>query len=345
MRETRSNHQTAEPDFSGPISAGDLGLRRHRTANGVGVTPPRHKTGLPNEPARGQQRHSAKGANRPLSRPRETSGWLSRHRLKVFIALFALVLLVTVFSGMVWAYRSITGSQLFALHKIEVQGAVQTSPDELTQTLRQKAGGRSLWQVDLAALRTEVMKYPWIREAQLERVLPDTLRVTIDEREPFAPARRASGSLIWVDRDGVPLGERAVIKNGAIPPVISGLDEGDTPEVKEANKQRLNVYQQLLADLDREEPKLSDKVDEITLEDIHDVRLRLVEKNISVMLGDTNFRARLASALKILDAVERKDVAALGLLNASDAERIIKGERVAYLRATRDDRVHLKFAQ
>lgn len=344
MRETRSNHQTAEPDFSGPISAGDIGLRRHRAANGVGVTPPRRKPGLPSERTRGPQSHRAKSASRPLSRPRASSGWLSRHRLKVFIALFALVLLVTVFSGMVWAYRSITGSQLFALHKIEVQGAVQTSPDELTQALRQQTGGRSLWQIDLAALRAGVMKYPWIREAQLERVLPDTLRVTIDEREPFAPVRRASGSLIWVDRDGVPLGERAVIKNGTIPPVISGLDEGATPEVKDANKQRLNVYQQLLADLDRAEPKLSDKVDEVTLEDIHDVRLRLVEKNISVMLGETNFRTRLESALRILDAVERKDVAALGLLNASDAERIFKGERVVYLRATRDDRVQIKFA-
>lgn len=345
MRETRSNsHQTTgmsdagSAAYGGHVSAGDIGLRRHRATNRIGVTPLRRKPGLP-------QNSATRQASRPLSRPRARSGFLNRHRLKIIFALIALVLSVIALIGLVQAYRSFAGSQLFALRKVEVQGAAQTSAEELGQALRQKVGSQSLWQVDLSALRAEVMKQAWVEDAQVERVLPDTLRVTLSEREPFAPLRRANGSLIWVDRDGVLLGERAVIKNAAIPPVINGLDEGSSEETQVANKERLKTYQQIIAEFDQEEPKLSDKVDEINLEDLHDVRLRLVEKRISVMLGEKNFRARLLSALKVLDAVERKDIAALGLLNASDAERINKGARVAYLRATRDDRVIFKFAE
>lgn len=337
MRANGNNNgqRTGQPAFSGSgLSAGDIALRRHRVASGTGVVPPRRRPGLPTDRVRTGQ---TKTQSRPVSRSRASSGWLSRHGSKVLLAFVTLLVLVAAVSGVVRAYRSFVGSELFTLRQVEVNGAVRASREELTQMLRQKVGRQSLWQVDLVALRNEVLRYAWVREARVERVLPDTLRVTLSERDPFALMRRANGSVVWVDREGIVLGERTAFKNLAIPPIISGLEEGEGSAA--ANRQRLNVYQQLLNELDKEEPKLSDKVDEINLDDVSDVRLRLVERKISVLLGEINFRARLEAALKILDAVDRKDVAALNLLNVSDAERIVNGGRVAYLRAVRDDRV------
>ncbi|HZS05806.1 MAG TPA: FtsQ-type POTRA domain-containing protein [Blastocatellia bacterium] len=339
MRPTRSNkgQMTGAPagqaGFSpGSYSPGDLAARHRYAPAGTGIVPPRRKPrGLPEERMRN---------GKPVtSRSKVSSGWISRHRVTIFVTLIVLTLGALVSAGMVRAYRSFAGSHLFALRRVEILGTERMPREELTQALRQKIGKEGLWQADLAALRAEVMRYSWVRDAQVERVLPDTLRVTINEREPLALARRAGGAVVWVDRDGIVVGEQSAFKNRTIPPVISGLEEADGATVIEANRERLNVWQQLLSEFDRQEPRLSEKIDEINLADVHDVRLRLVEKKISVMLGETNFRARLEAALKVLDAVERKDVATLGLLNVGDAERIVSGGRVAYLKATRDDRV------
>ena len=256
----------------------------------------------------------------------------------------AIGLAVAIVVGVVGAYQAFAGSRLFALRQVELQGAVHASRDELMRVLRRSVAG-GLWQADLGSLRNELERHAWVRDAEVARVLPDTLRVTISERQPFALARRPTGGLVWVDRDGVVLGERSMFKAEAVLPLITGLAEGGGEEVAEANRQRLSVYQQLLSELDGGQPPLSEMVDEVNLSDGQDARLRLADRRVTVMVGDRDYRARLGAALKVLDAIERKDLSALGLLKVTDAERLVKGGRVAYLNATRPDRVIVGLAQ
>ncbi|HZN11605.1 MAG TPA: hypothetical protein VFC61_08005, partial [Blastocatellia bacterium] len=113
----------------------------------------------------------------------------------------------------------------------------------------------------------------------------------------------------------------------------------------EANRQRLLAYQQLLADLDGGRPPLSDRVDEVYLEDVEDIRLRPTDRRVMVVVGARHFRARLKSALEVLEAVDRRDLSALRLLRVSDAQRLVGGGRIAYLNTTHEERVVVGLAQ
>ena len=49
---------------------------------------------------------------------------------------------------------------------------------------------QNLYALDLAAVKRDLEMLPWIRHAFVERVLPETLRIQVEEREPVAEIRR-----------------------------------------------------------------------------------------------------------------------------------------------------------
>ncbi len=261
--------------------------------------------------------------------------------VKIFaLALVALILLISA----VMAYDKFSSSRLFIIKEIDLQGTKKASREELLRVLASYKT-QSLWQLDLPAIRAAVEKNPWVLEAEVSRVLPDALRVTVHEREPIAPARTANNSVVWVDRDGRSLGELDFNQTNQVPPVVDGLDEGSGEETKLANHRRMEIYQQVLRELDQTSPKLSEEIDEINLKDVQAVKLHLLKRNVTVMVGEAEFRTRLEKALKVLDAVERKDLSALGLLKVSDAEKLVSGNRIAYLNITRPEHVVVGFAE
>src|SRR5262249_10309553 len=71
---------------------------------------------------------------------------------------------------------------------------------------------RGVLNADLEKIRGELEKYPLIREAQVARLLPDRLRVTIVERQPVALALKGSvnsgeRSVVCVDGEGGMFGD------------------------------------------------------------------------------------------------------------------------------------------
>jgi cell division septal protein FtsQ len=295
-----------------------------------------------------QERRQQRAAERRETRKREIpSGSIEkRPRAKpvsettkrgitfVLIALAALILLV----GSVMAYNQITDSPLFAVKEVELQGAKQASRAELLQIL-EAYKARSLWQLDLQAIRAAVEKHPWVLEAEVSRVLPDALRVSVHEREPVAPWRTPTDSIVWVDRDGRSLGELDFNQTDKVPPIISGLEEGASNEVKAANRRRMTVYERLMNELDQGGTKLSEEIDEIRLDDPQALRLHLIKHNVDVLVGSTEFRVRLEKAFKVLDAIERKDLSTLGFYKITDVERLVHSGRISYLNVTHAERV------
>jgi cell division septal protein FtsQ len=241
------------------------------------------------------------------------------------------------------AYRILPAWNIFALRHYDVKGLAHAPHDQIDQILRESTKS-GLWQVDVEGVRDRLRQVAWVRDAEVACVLPDTLRVTIREREPLALARLHDGSLVWVDREGNMLGDQSAFKPSRVPPLISGLDESTSAAAIAANRERLDVYQRLLVDLDQENDSLSDRVDEVHLDEVTDVRLRLADRRVMILVGDRDFRARLQTALKVLDAADRQDVAALGFLKVTDARRLLDGGEIAYLNASRAERVIIGLA-
>lgn len=97
----------------------------------------------------------------------------------------------------VWAVGSQQG---LALENVDVIGRQHQSTASILAALGVKRGMPML-EIDLVAAQARLQALPWVRRADVERQLPDTLFIHLTEREPFAFWQR-NGSLSLIDRDG-----------------------------------------------------------------------------------------------------------------------------------------------
>ncbi len=84
-----------------------------------------------------------------------------------------------------WAAISTTAQMGFRVKEVMVSGRQQTSRKTLIDTLN-IARGAPILAFDIAAAKLRVDALPWVRTATVERMLPDTILVSINEREPLA---------------------------------------------------------------------------------------------------------------------------------------------------------------
>src|ERR1041384_136109 len=147
------------------VSASTLAARHQR------VGPKRRPRGLPNDP-----RRRAEKGRRKRRAPRISTG-LSHAQLKrVAQTCLVLGIAVAIVIGMLDAYHAFASSRLFALRRIDLQGITHASREDLMGVLRRSVAS-GLWQADLDKVRGELEQHAWVRDAEVVRVLPDTLRV------------------------------------------------------------------------------------------------------------------------------------------------------------------------
>jgi cell division protein FtsQ len=87
-----------------------------------------------------------------------------------------------------------------ALENVDVVGRQRQSTASILSALEVRRG-MPLFDIDLAAARTRLEALPWIRTADVERQLPNTLLIRLTERKPFAFWQRGD-TLSLIDRDG-----------------------------------------------------------------------------------------------------------------------------------------------
>lgn len=103
-------------------------------------------------------------------------------------------------------------------------GRQETSVDALRAALSVDRGDPILL-VDLTAARQAIEDLPWVRTARIQRRLPDTLIVTLEERAPLALWQRG-GRVSLIDADGIVLTETGLGRFADLPLVVGT----DAPE-------------------------------------------------------------------------------------------------------------------
>ena len=88
----------------------------------------------------------------------------------------------------------------FAVADVSVAGRDRVSRQAVLDALGVRRG-TPIFAIDLPAAKARLEAMPWVREAEIERRLPDTIFVRIDERQPLAFWQR-QGKLVLIDRDG-----------------------------------------------------------------------------------------------------------------------------------------------
>ena len=215
--------------------------------------------------------------------------------LKFVLALLAAITLVV-------GYRVAASAALFQIKSVDVSGASRVPADEIEAVTRKTVARTGVWKADLSAIRLEIQKLPGVRRATVTRVLPDRLRVRIVERVPLAVVRTAAGHFVWVDEEGVAMGEMKSADR--LPPFfIRGWSEEGTEDAGKENVERIQKY--LEAAREWETAGLSERVSEVNLIDVRDVRAQLAgnDSQIEVRLGSQDFGSRLKRAFEVLDDV------------------------------------------
>jgi cell division protein FtsQ len=235
----------------------------------------------------------------------------SRGRVFVPKALFAYVPRALKFVGaavmvigLIVGYRMAASAALFQVQTIDVSGTSRTSAEEIQGLTRRALARSGVWRADLSALSNELGRLPGVRRAVVTRVLPDRIRVRISERVPLAVVRTSAGHFVWVDDDGVMLGEMR--PEDRMPPFfIRGWNEEGGDDARKENAERVQKYQALLKEWDA--AGVSPRVSEVTISDLRDVRAQLAgaDSQIEVRLGGEDLGTRLQIALQALDTYKQ----------------------------------------
>ncbi|HVY70736.1 MAG TPA: FtsQ-type POTRA domain-containing protein [Verrucomicrobiae bacterium] len=161
-----------------------------------------------------------------------------------------------------WAYdQLVSHNSAFAIRKIEAQTDGVIAPEQLQKWASVRVGDNLLG-LDLTRIKRDLEMVPIVEQAMVERVLPDTLRLRIREREPVAqipmlrrnPANGAIGmTRFFVDDSGRVMmpPEPGFTGSGTNPfneslPVLSGLNSTEVRPGEELKSSKARVALDLL---------------------------------------------------------------------------------------------------
>lgn len=161
------------------------------------------------------------------------------------------------------------------------------------QRLANVPAGVRLFDVDLAAIEKRVEKNPFVREAAVQRDLPDRIAVRIEEREPIAAL--SSNRLLYLDAEGMVLPFVRSENVFDLPVITGALQEQDcTPGHKVTGKSLQEALQLLRAALELDE-NLYRRISEVSIRDNGDLVAYTVDFGIPVVFGRGDLAMKLAT--------------------------------------------------
>jgi cell division protein FtsQ len=245
-----------------------------------------------------------KPARRDGSSPGRAHNFSPRAVFAYLPAALKSLLAILILIGLIVGYRVAASAALFQAQMIDVSGASRTSAEEIQLLTRRAVARTGVWRADLSAISAELSRLPGVRRAVVTRVLPDRIRVRITERSPVAVIRTSSGHFVWVDEEGVTLGEMK--PEDRMPEFfIRGWNEEAGEDERAENVERVKKYLELVKEWDA--ARLSPRVSEVTLSDLRDVRAQLAgdDAQVEVRLGSQDPGPRLQIALQALDTYKQ----------------------------------------
>ncbi|MBM4363939.1 MAG: FtsQ-type POTRA domain-containing protein [Deltaproteobacteria bacterium] len=216
--------------------------------------------------------------------------------------LFFLAGVVTLAVLLVHAFTS----DRFRVDAVIVAGTRHTSAERLQAEVR-RAVPDNILEVDLAAVRALVESDTWVRRADVRRVLPSTLVVTIEERLP-ATLLEIQREIHLADAEGVILGHYDAKYGKLDVPVFKGL-LGDSPasyrRYQGENSARVRLGCGMLQELESGSPAFPRAISEVDLSEPGNVRVLLVSDPVEISLGDRDFLKRFRAFMANADEYQK----------------------------------------
>jgi cell division protein FtsQ len=179
--------------------------------------------------------------------------------------------------------------------RVTIEGNRIVETAEITQLIKVPKNTQ-LQDVDLMAVRRDILSHHFIKDAVVERDLPATLKVTIKERVPLAIINTTE--ILYLDEDGVVL-PHSMSKQLFDLPVLTGMPEGISltpgtlikhPDIQEAL--------QILATSRLVNKELYHMISEVRLRNGGDIVLYAAEWGVPIIFG----RGEIANKLVRLES-------------------------------------------
>jgi cell division septal protein FtsQ len=205
-------------------------------------------------------------------------------------------------------FKTMTASAFFDVKAIDVRGINRIEKNEIERIVRSQAEKSGVWNANLNEIKIDVEKLTLVKSAVVSRILPDGLRVSINERVPQAVVRMDAGDF-WADEEAVILS--SVGKDDAVPSfVLRGWDAAKNEKAAKENKERVKIYLKML-----DEWKEFDIAKRITAVDLTDLRTpqAIVSdsgEQVTIVLPKGNFGKPLKTGLERI-AGRGKEVASI----------------------------------
>lgn len=247
-----------------------------------------------------QKRGTTRKTNTLAKRPRRTT--VNRKKdsgtfTNFFVPLFFIVGILFCLGFLTFmGFKTVTASAFFDVKTIDVRGISRIEKNDIEKIVRAQTEKSGVWNADLSQIKTDVEKITLVKSAVVSRILPDGLRVSVNERLPKAVVQLNTGNF-WADDDAVILG--AVSKDEAIPPfVLRGWDEAKGEKAVKDNQERVKIYLKML-----DEWKEFDIARRITAVDLTDLRNPQAiapdsGEQVAIILPRENFGKRLKTGLE-----------------------------------------------
>lgn len=219
------------------------------------------------------------------------------------------------------AYQGVTliaAAPSLQIGHMQVRGHERLSTGEVL-ALVEGLRGQNILAVTLDDWQEKLLQSPWVESATIRRVLPSTVEITIQERQPMGIGRIGMATYL-IDHKGVIIDEYGPAYADIDLPIVDGLAASPQDGGSIVDIARAEFAAKVLASLSAR-PEVLKQVSQIDVSNLHDAVVILDGDPALLHVGESDFAARLQQYLDLAPAL-RERVAAIDYVDLRFDERM-----------------------
>jgi cell division septal protein FtsQ len=206
---------------------------------------------------------------------------------------------IAIFALVVVGYRALGKLTFFKIKNIEVSESKRLSREEILAVAGVDKGG-DLLRVNLKRVGEQLALNPWVETVRVRRYFPDSLSISITEREPLAVVNM--GYIYYLDKKGKIF--KVLNKGDRLDyPVITGFSEEDLKGDPEGTKKALESTCELLKNLQEKGAFILAEVSEIHYDKGYGFTLFTASDALTIKIGSGDFAEKIGRLAKIYQSL------------------------------------------
>jgi cell division protein FtsQ len=179
--------------------------------------------------------------------------------------------------------------------------------------------GQNILAARLDRWQQKLLSSPWVERATIRRLLPSTVEISIDERQPMGIGR-IGVAMYLVDGKGVIIDEYGPVYADIDLPIIDGLAASPQDGGSMVDVARAEFAAKVIGALSTR-PEILKQVSQLDVANLHDAVVILDDDAALLHVGESDFAARLQQYIDLAPAL-RERVAAIDYVDLRFDDRL-----------------------